>query len=133
MTQQLFELNATRTINRVAQTFQQRGNEYADTWRHGQWLAMKATAERIGLNLDQDECRMLAAAALVDVKYARLMGGYKDDTVIDGIAYAANWAEEMRAFDEKHKGQHTELRGSAGATSADSGAVQATAQAPLTW
>ena len=98
---QLFESNATATISCVVSTFQRRGNEYGDTWKDCQWLALKAAFGALGLKAPSTElCRKLAAAALVDVKYQRLQGGYKRDTVIDGIAYAANWAEEM--FDSDH-------------------------------
>lgn len=94
----LFESNAAATLTRVSEIYAQRGNEYADTWRNCRWLAVLATARKLGVNLSPDQCRVIAAAAMVDIKYARLEGGFKDDTVIDGIAYAANWAEEMKNF-----------------------------------
>lgn len=98
----LFEQNAGTTLDRVKATFCQRGGEYGDTWRSAQWLAMKATGKTFGITLSDDQWRALAAACLVDVKYWRLMGGYKEDTGIDGIAYEANWVEIMRQFDKSN-------------------------------
>lgn len=91
----LFEHHADATLERVRATYAQRGKEYADTWRDAQFLAMQATAKQLGLKLDTDQCRKLAAAAFVDMKYSRLSGGYKDDSVVDGIAYQALWCELM--------------------------------------
>ena len=48
--------------------------------------------------MDTDTARLLAAAALSDVKYQRMEGGYKEDTVIDRIAYDANFAAEMERY-----------------------------------
>jgi hypothetical protein len=92
----LFESNANASIARVTATFGQRGTEYGDTWRNAQWLAMRAVARKLAVQIPDEALRPLAAAALYDVKYQRLEGGYKDDSVIDGIAYGANLAEEMR-------------------------------------
>ena len=89
-----FERNADRTLGKVKVIFTQRGAEYSDTWEDGQWLALIAVARRMGIKLSKEQARRLAAAALFDVKYARLSGGYKEDTVIDAIAYAANFAAE---------------------------------------
>jgi hypothetical protein len=91
----LFESNANASIARVTATFGQRGAEYGDTWRNAQWLTMKAVAKKLGVSIPDDALRPIAAAVLCDVKYQRLEGGYKDDSVIDGIAYNANLAEEM--------------------------------------
>lgn len=95
----LFESNANASIARVTSTFGQRGAEYGDTWRNAQWLAFRAVAKRFGLEIPESAIRPLCAAVMVDVKYQRLEGGYKDDSIVDGIAYSANLAEEMRAFE----------------------------------
>ena len=94
----LFESNAASSISKVTATFSQRGNEYGDTWRNGQWLNIKAAAKVAGIPMDTDTARLLAAAALSDVKYQRMEGGYKEDTVIDRIAYDANFAAEMERY-----------------------------------
>jgi hypothetical protein len=97
-TKPLFDTNAAKTISTVSATFSQRGGEYGDTWRDCQWLNMKAVAFIAGLKIDTAQCRLLAAAALSDVKYQRMQGGYKADTVIDRIAYDANLAAEVDNF-----------------------------------
>ena len=95
MSNPLFDTNASATIARVSATFNQRGGEYGDTWRAAQWLNMKAVAKLAGIALDTETARVLAAAALSDVKYQRMQGGYKDDTIVDRIAYDANLAQEI--------------------------------------
>ena len=92
-----FDRNARKTLAQVDAIFMQRGQEYSDTWEDAQWLALIAVARRMGIKLSKDQARRLGAAALFDVKYARLSGGYKEDTVIDAIAYAANFAAEEAA------------------------------------
>lgn len=92
----IFETFADTTLNRVRGTYTQRGTEYGDTWAHCQWLALKATARELGVEIPDSKLRAIAAAVLVDVKYQRLEGGFKDDSVIDGIAYNSLWAEEMQ-------------------------------------
>jgi len=94
----LFDTNAGKTIAKVTETFNQRGNEYGDTWRDCQWLNMKAVADLAGVTLDTATCRLFAAAALSDVKYQRMQGGWKDDTIIDRIAYDANLAAEVETY-----------------------------------
>lgn len=94
----LFDSNATKTLSKVSATFNQRGGEYGDTWRDAQWLNMKAAAAVAGIQLDIPTARLLAAAALCDVKYQRMQGGWKDDTIIDRIAYDANLAAEMETY-----------------------------------
>jgi len=93
----LFKENAVATLAQVHETFCQRGGEYGDTWRNCQWLAVKAVARRLGITLTTEQARKIAAAVLVDVKYQRLEGGYKEDSLIDGIAYEANLVAEMKA------------------------------------
>lgn len=96
MTKPIFETFADATLNRVRGTYATRGTEYGDTWRNAQWLALKATRDRLGLSIPDSALRAVASAVLYDVKYQRLEGGFKDDSVVDGIAYAALWAEEMQ-------------------------------------
>ncbi len=95
----LFESNANASIARVTATFGQRGTEYGDTWRNAQWLALKAVAAKYHVKIPPHVVRALAAAVMFDVKYARLEGGYKDDTMVDGCAYGLNLAEEVNRTD----------------------------------
>lgn len=96
----IFETFADKTLSRVRATYAQRGGEYGDSWRNCQWLAMKATCRELGISIPEAKLRALAVAALYDVKYQRLEGGYKDDSVIDAIAYGSLWAEEMARLKE---------------------------------
>lgn len=91
-----FEENAHATLKRVEAVFTERGREYGDTWRNCQFLAMKAVARKFDTTIPLWLFRALATAALVDMKYQRLEGGYKDDSMIDGIAFSLYLAEEIR-------------------------------------
>ena len=73
-----------------------REEEYSDTWELCQWLAMKAIARKYSLLLPQHLARELAAAAFVDIKYSRLAGGFKEDTLIDLVNYITNLVGESR-------------------------------------
>lgn len=94
--QPLFEKRALASIARVTATFGQRGNEYGDTMRDCQWLALRAAAKQLGIDIPLEKARAIAIAGMVDIKYQRLQGGYKDDSVIDGVAYATFLADEMQ-------------------------------------
>jgi hypothetical protein len=99
--QPIFETYADLSFGRVRATYAQRGTEYGDSWRNCQWLAMRATCRKLGIEIPEKLLRALAVAALYDVKYQRLEGGYKDDSVIDAMAYGGLWAEEMRRLAEQ--------------------------------
>lgn len=95
-TQPLFERRALASIARVTATFGQRGSEYGDTMKDCQWLALLAAAKALGYTIDPKHARAIAIGGMVDIKYQRFQGGYKDDTAIDGVAYESFWADEMR-------------------------------------
>lgn len=92
----LFDENADASLARAAAIYKQRGGEYADTWRTCRFLKMKAVAKELGCEIPDEAYRALATAAFCDMKYERNAGGYKDDSIIDGINYDAFLAEEMR-------------------------------------
>lgn len=96
MNQPLFNAQTLTTIERARAIFEGRGTEYGDTWRDCNFIQMKAVAAALGCNIDPEHFRALATAAFVDMKYWRSLGGYKDDSLIDGINYSAFLAEEMR-------------------------------------
>lgn len=60
---------------------------------------MKAVASKFCLHINPRLMRAIALAALVDVKYQRGEGGYKDDNIVDGVAYQLVLAEEIRQLD----------------------------------
>lgn len=100
--QPLFETNVLPILSEVIDTFTERGTQYADTWKNCRWLALIATLRKIGdrFHYDIEELRAISAAALVDIKYSRLEGGYKEDSAIDAIAYYPNWVAQMRKVEE---------------------------------
>lgn len=98
MTKPLFELRADATLDAVRATYANRGSEYSDTWRTCQFRNMKAVASKLGLSIDDAFYRALAAAAFVDMKQERQSGGYKEDNLIDGIAYEALLVGEMNSL-----------------------------------
>ena len=97
----LFETHALATIQRSVETFAGRGLEYGDTWKDCQFVTMKAVAKELGCDIAPAHFRALATAAFVDMKYWRGLGGYKDDSLVDGINYQAFLAEEMRQLDRR--------------------------------
>src|SRR3954465_11805469 len=96
MTKPLFEALADPSLDKVRATYAQRGGEYADTLGNLNTLAMQATMKVLGIPApSKDGLLALMLAAMVDVKYTRMLGGYKEDSVIDGIAYSAAWRTQM--------------------------------------
>lgn len=96
-----FSVNAVPVLAEAAEVLDGRGAEYGDTWANNRWLALLAVARRLGIELTLGQARKLGAAALVDVKYSRLEGGYKEDSLLDGVNYAANLVGEMRGNAER--------------------------------
>lgn len=94
-----FETNALATLHRVESTFGQRGTEYGDTMKNCQWLTMKTIARRYGIHIPPELFRALAVAGLCDVKYQRQEGGYKDDNLVDAIAYQSFLAQDILDLD----------------------------------
>jgi hypothetical protein len=79
----------------------QRGGEYADSW-HLDNLVTTFTANTLssfGVSLSPRQLRLVLLAALIDVKDSRMVGPYKEDTVIDGINYRAVFAYLRRQLD----------------------------------
>lgn len=93
----LFVRSATAALDKVKSTFCQRGTEYHDTWQECPFIVMKAVAKKLGVVVPDDAWRAMAAAAFVDMKHQRLQGGWKVDSVVDGIAYAGFLSEEVEA------------------------------------
>ena len=96
MNQPRFTTNVLATFDRAKETFQQRGSEYGDTWQDCQFLTMKAVARKLGIVIPDEVLDILATAAFCDMKYQRLQGGYKDDSVLDGVNYNGYLTERMR-------------------------------------
>lgn len=97
----IFESHTLTSLDRAKAIFAGRGTEYGDTWRECQFIKMKSVARALGVEINEKHFRALATAAFSDMKYWRLLGGYKDDSVIDGINYDAFLAEEMQQLLKK--------------------------------
>ena len=92
------------TMRRRKALSDQRGGEYRDTWARANvktaFLDAALDAVRVrGSSLSVEEKRLLIVAALCDVKVSRLIGGYKDDTLLDLGNYLDAFAEWMREYD----------------------------------
>lgn len=92
----LFERRAMASMKRAQSIFQGRGLEYGDTWKDARFLTMKAVAKELGIEIKDELYNAFACAALCDLEYERMSGGYKDDSLIDGINYSAYLAELMQ-------------------------------------
>jgi hypothetical protein len=98
---ELFTKLVTKRLGRAIDIAGERGDDYGDTLTNCQWLAMNSIAKKLGLDISRRDLRRLAMAALVDIKYQRFEGGYKEDHIDDGINYQACLAElENQAEDE---------------------------------
>lgn len=99
MSKPLFETRADSTLDKVRAIYADRGTSYSDTWRTCRFTNMKAVAKQLGLTIDERFFRALCAAGFVDMKQERMSGGWKEDNMIDGIAYEALLIGEMDSLD----------------------------------
>jgi hypothetical protein len=90
-----FERTAAPILTSALRTLRTRGRQYGDTWETCQFLALRAVAKQLKLAIPTSALRAIATAALVDLKYERLRGGYNPDHLLDGINYAAYLVGEM--------------------------------------
>lgn len=87
-----FDAGADKTLDAVRAIYAQRGEEYGDSWRLENMTTTftEAVLRRMNVQAAPTMLRLLQLASLVDVKESRLKNGpYKQDSVIDGIAYRA--------------------------------------------
>ena len=63
-----------------------------------------------GFEFSPEAIRLIIMAALVDVKDSRMEGPYKRDTVVDGIAYRAMFAQLMLEWETKCNNPSTSTR-----------------------
>jgi len=91
-----FERMADRGLAKIRATYTQRGMEYGDTVEENQWLVLKAIMVKLGFPRPTDQdCRLIFDSAMVDVKYWRNLGGFKEDNFIDGGAYNCQMLGEL--------------------------------------
>ncbi len=96
----LFDELADAALERVRSTYtctksDGRGAQYGDTMRECQFLTTKAVDNKID-NTHKHYRLAIFLAGMVDMKLERMRGGYKDDILIDLIAYGAALEELMR-------------------------------------
>ncbi len=94
-----FEGLVEETITRATGTCNQRGAEYGDSWKNPSFSMFEAVWKKVTgspLTLTLDQKKAVALAVLVDIKYNRMVGGYKEDSIDDGINYAAALASQVR-------------------------------------
>lgn len=96
----LFQSQALTSLKRCEAIFMERGGEYADSWRNCRFSMMRSLVARFGLNVPEECLRMLALAGMVDQKISRQEGGYKHDSMDDGINYQLALAEEVRQVEK---------------------------------
>ena len=94
----LFEQLAEQGHARSLAVCTRRGAQYGDSWRACPWLVLRAVMRHLGYaeGLSPNRLRIIALAALCDVKYARFAGGWKTDTALDLENYLAALETEMR-------------------------------------
>lgn len=87
----VFESGANKTLDAVKATYSQRGQEYADSWATANMVATftRSTLAAFGITLTDEQVRLLQCASLVDIKDSRMIGPWKSDSAVDGIAYRA--------------------------------------------
>lgn len=106
----LFQNNALTSLQRCQAIFTERGDEYGDSWRHCRFSTMRSVCEKFGIIVPDGMFRMVALAAMIDQKYSRQEGGYKDDSMLDGINYQLALAEEVRLVEAAYGKAIAELR-----------------------
>lgn len=94
-----FAAQAAMGLKEVSPIMQARGAEYGDPWETSQWTTLRAVSQRYGLTVSPQMARLLAAAALVDIKHERNSGGFKEDNLVDGVAYSLNLIGEVKTMD----------------------------------
>lgn len=96
-----FPQSADATIEKVRATYATREGEYGDSWATKNQVhtfldaTLKSISDR-GVGADAfspEEKRLIALSSMVDVKMTRMVGPYKEDTIVDLIAYLAVYNE----------------------------------------
>jgi len=94
--QLLFAEYASESLRECLATFEERGVQYGDTMRESRFVTMEAVARELGCKIDPQHFRALAIAGMVDIKYWRNLAGFKQDTLLDMINYAAFTVQDVK-------------------------------------
>jgi hypothetical protein len=98
-----FERTADATLDQVRSIYAQRGGEYGDSWslENSRPVFTEHTLRSFGVTLDREQLRLVVMAALVDVKDSRMIGPWKLDSVVDGVAYRAAYATMREEYEAR--------------------------------
>jgi hypothetical protein len=103
-----FERTADAALDETRAIYSQRGAEYSDSWALENLVDTftRSTLARFGVNLTDEQVRLLQLAALADVKDQRIGAGgpFKRDSYIDGLAYRAAYITLRAEYEETHPG-----------------------------
>ena len=96
----VFNRSAKPVLDECSATFTQRAGEYQDTWaiENQESAFLDHVMAEFGLLLTKEQKRLVQLAVLIDVKDSRMLGPYKRDTIIDGIAYRAAFATVFEEY-----------------------------------
>lgn len=104
-----FNRAGNATLERCTAVSNQRGTEYLDTWALENQITTFTVAtlrailgDELTSGLTGDELRLIKNAALIDVKDERMLGGFKEDTIDDGINYRAAYCTWRQSYYERH-------------------------------
>lgn len=104
----VFPNAADLAVGKVRSTYNQREGEYNDTWalkNRGAVFMKSVLRDCFGIvDPDPQAVRLLQCAALIDIKDSRMLGPWKEDTVIDGIAYRLVFTTLREEYDKHRKG-----------------------------
>ncbi len=102
MTRGTFPESADSTIEKVRQTYTTREGEYGDSFHLDNQAPgfLRTTLARFGVTVTPEQLRLIQLASLIDTKMQRMIGPFKEDTLVDLIAYVAVY-NELRAKYER--------------------------------
>lgn len=101
----VFESGANKTLETVKATYSQRGQEYADSWDLAYMVSTftRSTLAAFGITLTDEQIRLLQCASLVDIKDSRMIGPWKADSAVDGIAYRSLYTTLRDEYEAAHR------------------------------
>lgn len=102
MKQHRYEQSFRMGVQKVGEVVDERGGQYRDTLEEAQWLTLIGILEHLtGVRISNDSARVVALAALADIKYWRQLGPFKLDTLIDRVAHEATLTGELDRLESK--------------------------------
>lgn len=104
-----FDRACRATLEESLEVQAQRGDEYGDTWAIDNMVATftKATLDEVFPDsiYTMEQVRLIVMAALIDVKDSRMIGAWKEDTVLDGVNYRAAYNTFRKEYEASKRGE----------------------------